>query len=90
MWASPMCPALPTEVPGPCQVSVRAIPPFLRVTPPTCGRPWHSCKKRRHITNVLCTPEGNSVAKDASSGTFAKALSPYWLAQVAGWCAGQG
>ena len=34
MWASPMCPALPTEVPGPCQVSVRAIPPFLRVTPP--------------------------------------------------------
>ena len=47
-------------------------------------------QERRHITNLLCTPEGNSVASDASSGTFAKALSPYWLAQVAGWCAGQG
>ena len=58
---------------GVCTGSSRAFRPRSVATMSLAGLAF--LQERRHITNLLCTPEGHSVGNDASSGTFARRLA---------------
>ena len=68
----------------PSRGSSRAFRPRIVATMSPAGLAF--LQERRNDTKLLYTPDGKKVAQDASGGTFAKALCPYWLAQDGGWC----